>query len=43
MGHSWRRLLTDYNLLAGRLWMLVLLTVLLMLALAGELQRRAPG
>ncbi|MDH4109183.1 MAG: hypothetical protein OEW35_12760 [Gammaproteobacteria bacterium] len=23
-GHSWRRLLTDYNLLAGRLWVLFL-------------------
>lgn len=27
MGHSWQRLLTDYNLLAGRLWLLVLATL----------------
>jgi len=27
MGHSWQRLLADYNLLAGRLWVLVLLTL----------------
>ena len=27
MGHSWARLLADYNLLAGRLWVLVLLTL----------------
>lgn len=24
MGHSWRRLFNDYNLAAGRLWLLVL-------------------
>lgn len=29
VGHSWRRLLHDYNLLAGRVWILVLLTTLL--------------
>jgi hypothetical protein len=28
-GHSWSRLLQDYNLLAGRLWVLVLLWVAL--------------
>jgi hypothetical protein len=26
-GHSWQRLLHDYNLLAGRIWLLVLLWV----------------
>lgn len=43
MGHSWARLLADYNLLAGRLWLLVLLTLLLMPVIAGELQKRAQG
>lgn len=43
MGHSWDRLLADYNLFAGRLWLLVLLTILLMPAVAGEVQRRAQG
>lgn len=28
-GHSWQRLFQDYNLLAGRLWVLVLLSVLI--------------
>jgi hypothetical protein len=27
-GHSWTRLLQDYNLLAGRLWLLILLWVM---------------
>jgi hypothetical protein len=27
MGHSWQRLLADYNILAGRVWVLVLLTM----------------
>jgi hypothetical protein len=27
MGHPWARLLADYNLLAGRVWVLVLLTL----------------
>lgn len=40
-GHSWSRLLADYNILAGRLWALVLLTVLLGPVIAGSL-RRAP-
>lgn len=26
-GHSWERLLSDYNLLAGRIWVLVLLWI----------------
>ena len=29
MGHSWEKLLADYNLFQGRLWSLVLLSVLL--------------
>lgn len=29
MGHPWERLLADYNILAGRVWLLVLLTLLL--------------
>ena len=29
IGHPWSRLLADYNLLAGRLWVLVLLLTLL--------------
>src|SRR4030067_1482629 len=29
MGHSWEKLLSDYNLLKGRLWSVVLLSVLL--------------
>ena len=28
VGHPWSRLLADYNLLAGRLWVLVLVTLL---------------
>ena len=42
MGHPWSRLLADYNLLAGRLWVLVLLTLLLMPIAAAEFQGRAP-
>lgn len=41
MGHSWSRLLADYDLTAGRLWVLVLLTLLLMPVVAGELTRGA--
>ena len=29
MGHSWEKLLADYNLFQGRIWSLVLLSVLL--------------
>lgn len=29
MGHPWERLLADYNILNGRLWSLVLLSILL--------------
>jgi hypothetical protein len=39
MGRSWSRLLADYNLFAGRVWVLVLLTVLCMPLIAGERQR----
>ena len=28
-GHSWERLLADYNILKGRIWLLVLLSALL--------------
>ena len=38
-GHSWTRLTADYNLAAGRLWVLVLLTVLLMPSVAGYARR----
>lgn len=27
LGHSWARLLADYNILAGRIWVLVLVTL----------------
>ena len=37
MGHPWSRLLHDYNLLAGRFWLLVLLTTLLAPVLLGRL------
>ncbi len=37
-GHSWARLLRDYNVLAARLWVLVLLTTLLGPWLAGRLR-----
>ena len=29
-GHSWKRLFADYNLLAGRLWLLFLLWILVL-------------
>jgi hypothetical protein len=41
-GHPWSRLLADYDLLGGRLWVLVLLTVLVGPAVAGAL-RQAGG
>jgi hypothetical protein len=37
MGHPWSRLLHDYNLLAGRVWVLVLLTTLFSPILLGRL------
>ena len=30
VGHSWEKLLRDYNLLQGRLWLLVLVWILIM-------------
>jgi hypothetical protein len=39
MGHPWERLLADYNLLAGRLWVLILATVLFTPVLAGRSRR----
>ncbi|HEX7127943.1 MAG TPA: hypothetical protein VF406_19475 [Thermodesulfobacteriota bacterium] len=42
-GHSWQRLLADYDVFAGRLWPLVLLTLLVMPVVAGEVQRRRLG
>lgn len=38
MGHSWNRLWHDYNVFAGRVWILVLLTTLLGPGLLGRLQ-----
>lgn len=40
MGHPWSRLLHDYNLLAGRVWLLVLLWTTLAPALCYHLQYR---
>lgn len=40
MGHSWSRLLHDYNVLAGRVWNLVLLTTLFGPWLIGRLRAR---
>ena len=39
-GHSWERLLADYDLAAGRLWPLFLAWVLVLPRLARELGRR---
>lgn len=38
MGHPWSRLLQDYNVFAGRIWVLVLLTLLVGPWLIGRLQ-----
>lgn len=38
MGHPWSRLLQDYNVFAGRIWILVLLTLLVGPWLIGRLQ-----
>ena len=38
-GHSWQRLLADYNLLAGRVWSLFLLWILVVLPLLHSLSR----
>lgn len=37
-GHSWSRLFRDYDVLAGRIWILVLLTVLLAPVWLGRLR-----
>jgi hypothetical protein len=42
-GHSWERLLADYNILKGRVWALVLLAVFLGPLVAGNLARRRPA
>jgi hypothetical protein len=38
VGHPWSRLLADYNVMAGRIWTLVLLTSLLAPVILGRLQ-----
>lgn len=38
-GHSWQRLLADYNLLAGRVWLLFLVWILVVLPLLHGLSR----
>ncbi|MFC1660829.1 hypothetical protein ACFL3S_05160 [Gemmatimonadota bacterium] len=38
VGHPWSRLLHDYNLLAGRVWVLVLLTLLFAPTVFGRLK-----
>ena len=38
VGHPWSRLLHDYNLLAGRVWLLVLLTLLFAPSVLGRLK-----
>jgi len=40
VGHSWQRLLADYNLLNGRVWVLVLVTEMLGPLAAARLQAR---
>ena len=39
LGHAWTRLLADYNVLAGRLWILVLVNVLVTPFFTGEFRR----
>ena len=40
MGHPWSRLFHDYNLLAGRVWVFVLLAILFAPVILGRLQAR---
>lgn len=40
MNHPWEKLLADYNIFAGRLWILVLLNVLLAPFLAFKIQKK---
>lgn len=42
-GHSWERLLRDYDLTAGRIWVLVLLTLLLGPVWLGRLRDAGGG
>lgn len=42
-GHSWQRLLRDYDLTAGRIWVLVLLTLLLAPVWLGRLRAGGEG
>jgi hypothetical protein len=42
-GHPWSRLFTDYDLTAGRIWLLVLLTEFSMPSLAGAWLRERMG
>lgn len=42
VGHSWERLLHDYDLAAGRLWLLVLVATLLGPYVAGRFVGRRP-
>ncbi|PTD93872.1 hypothetical protein C9439_05700 [archaeon SCG-AAA382B04] len=37
MGHLWNKLLADYNILKGRIWILVLLTTLVAPLITGTL------
>lgn len=40
VGHSWERLLADYNILEGRVWLLLLLTVVLSPYVIGVLLKK---
>jgi len=40
VGHPWSRLLHDYNLVAGRVWSLVLLAIFLAPVILGRMQAR---
>lgn len=42
MGHSWARLIADYDVTAGRLWLLVIIVTFLAPWLAGRLRARSP-
>jgi hypothetical protein len=42
-GHSWERLLDDYNLFEGRLWLLVLLTAFLAPLIAARIRKTWRG
>jgi hypothetical protein len=40
IGHSWEKLLADYNIFTGRLWSLVLLSILLSPVIMGSLTKK---